>query len=98
MNPHPSTNISRWTRIDALSQATLARFGLMLAAVVTFAIASGDFRSTWIALWAVAALTAAVLARMLHERFFEIHLNRWDETAAYVGLYLLGHLARGEAS
>jgi hypothetical protein len=83
--------------VDPLSQATLQRFGLMMLAIVSCAVWSDDRLHALVALTAFAALTNTVVATILEETVFQPNLNRWDEAAAYVGLYSLSRFAGGAA-
>jgi hypothetical protein len=83
--------------IDTASQATLQRFGLMILTIIGCAAWSGELLHTFVALTGVAAIVTASLAAVVQEPFMQPNLNRWDETAAYVGLHVLTRLASGTA-
>jgi hypothetical protein len=83
---------SRVRKFAPTSKSTevIARFGLRMAAVVTFAVLGGiGFeRGLTVMLW-MSAILATVIAMFDREEPLDATLNHWDEATAYAALCCL---------
>jgi len=65
----------------------------MLVTIGGCAAWSGELLHTCLSLTGIAAMVTVIFAAILKEPLVQPNLNRWDETAAYVGLHLLTRVA-----
>jgi hypothetical protein len=76
--------------LDPLSRATLYRFGLTILTILGVTLISDNHQKALVALAEIAAVSSAIIGTATRATLTDFHLNQWDETAAYIGLYSLG--------
>ena len=76
-----------FARLDPVSRLTLWRMTVLIGVMVAICLQAPDWDETFAALALMATFVALFLALCNRERFGAHELNRWDEGAAYLGLY-----------
>jgi hypothetical protein len=75
---------------ELIPHLVLARFGIRLVILVTFAAFGGvGFGASLAALSVMAAILCTIVATVRREAVFARALNHWDEAIGYAALYFL---------